>query len=141
MEVLTDVSNADKLLMICAVQAGCRQLSELSFFSLLPWRVIPPKSSANRQDLACPVCHRKMNVFLGWPEGQRVCSGLAAFSSAVSSPVLCLPSGLLIQSSWKDLLWQPCILWVTCGITHLATGLTLLQKEGEYRTALQLLRR
>lgn len=121
--------------MLCSVQAGCRQLSELSFFSLLPSRIHTPKGSANRQDLACPVCHREINVLRGWPKGHRVCSGMTAFSS-VSSPVLCLPSGLVMPSSCKDLLWQPCILGATCIITHLATGLTLCQKEREYRTAL-----
>lgn len=87
--------------MLCSVQAGCRQLSELSFFSLLPLTVHTSKGNANRQDLACPVCHREINVLLGWPEGHRVCSGMTAFSS-VSSPVLCFPSGLVMQSSWKD---------------------------------------
>lgn len=29
-----------------------------------------PKGGANGQDLACPVCHREINVLLGWPEGQ-----------------------------------------------------------------------
>lgn len=28
---------------------------------------IPPKGSARRQDLACPVCHRDIDVLLGWP--------------------------------------------------------------------------
>lgn len=132
-----NISNAHKLLMLCSVQAGCRQLGELSV--LLPLRVDTSKSCANRQDLVCPVCYRKTDVFLGWPEGHGVCSGMTAFSSSVPSPVLCLPSDLAMQSSWEDFSWQPCILWAMCSVTHLVVGLTLLQEEREQKAALQLL--
>lgn len=121
--------------MLCSMQAGCRQLSELSLFSSLSLRVDTPKGDANRQDLVCPICHRKINV----PEGQSVSSGMTAAFLSVPLPVLCLPSGLAMQSSWKDLWWQPCILWAMCSITVLALGLTLLQKEREYRAAFRLL--
>lgn len=125
--------------MLCSAQAGCRQLSALSLFSSLPSRVNTPKGGADRQDLVCPICHGKINVLLGWLEGHSVCPVMTAFSSSVPSPVLCLPLGLAMQSSWKDLWWQPCIMWVMCSITHLAIDLTLLQKEKKYRAALRLL--
>lgn len=121
-----NISNAGKRTAFCSVQTGCRQLYELSLCSSLPMRVDTPKGSTNRQDLVYPICHGKIDVLLGWPEGRSVCSGMTAFSSSVPSPVLCLPSGLDVQSPWKDLWWQPCILWATCSVTHLAIGLTLL---------------
>jgi len=125
--------------MLCSTEAGCRQLSELTLFSSLPSRVDTPKGSANRQDSVCPVCCGNINVLLRWPEGRSFFSGVTAFSSSVPSPVLCLPPGLALPSSWKDLRWQPCVLWAMCSITHLAVGLTLLQKGGEYGAVLQLL--
>lgn len=95
---LSVYGNSDRIFLmltnfLCSAQ--CKQAVGSSvncLFSLLPWRGHTPQ----RPELAYTVCHRDMNVLLGWPEGDRVCSGLTFFSSSFSSPMLCFPSGLAI---------------------------------------------
>lgn len=102
------ISSADKHLRLCSLQADCRQLSESSLFPLLPLRVDIPKGSANKhENLVCPISCGKIDALLRCLEGHSTCFGLTAFSSSVPSPVLCLPSVLALQLSWKPLWWQP----------------------------------
>lgn len=56
----------------------------------------------------CPICYGKINMLLGWLKGHCLLWDESLLTSP--SPVLCLPLGLPMQTSWKDLWWEPCIL-------------------------------
>lgn len=102
-----NISNADKLLMLYSVQAGCRQLSELSFFSLLPWRVHTPQRQCQKAGLSlsslsqrhwCPpwMAREGTESALGWqPSPHQFCHLCSAFPQAQS----CNPLGKICYGS------------------------------------------
>lgn len=131
-----NISNADKLVMLCSGQAGCRQLSGLSHFLSLPSRVDTPKGDANGQDfvqvvmkkLICSLVGRKDTVpALGWqPSHQSFTCALPSFR----------PLYEIILERFVMAALYPVAKY---SITYLAIGLTLLQKEREYGAVLWLL--